>query len=111
MQETGGVSRPRKKRGPARSIGKLPDRHPPTVQCSKSGYRPPSRRPLTSLWAEINTKPAMKMAMIREELMRPRLNPPCSNGLVSRSPNVAPSGRVRINASQNSQVREIFVRK
>ena len=43
--------------------------------------------------------------------MRPRLNPPCSNGLVSRSPNVAPSGRVRINASQNSQVREIFVRK
>ena len=56
-------------------------------------------------------QPTMKIAMTREELMRPRLNPSCANGLVSRSPTVAPSGRMRMKANQNSKVRETFVRK
>jgi hypothetical protein len=33
------------------------------------------------------------------------------NGLASRSPIVAASGRVRMKATQNSKVREAFVRK
>jgi hypothetical protein len=37
----------------------------------------------------------MKIAMTRAELMPSRLSPPRADGSVRRSPNVAPSGRVR----------------
>jgi len=45
-----------------------------------------------------------------EELIRLRSRPPFSTGLVSRSPTVAPSGRVRMKAAQNSKVRETPVK-
>ncbi len=51
----------------------------------------------------------MKAAMTSEETMRLRFSPPSASGLVSRSPNVAPSGRVRMKAAQNSRVREMLV--
>ncbi len=53
----------------------------------------------------------MNAAIRIEELIRLRFNPPSCSGLVSRSPTVAPSGRVRINADQNSSVRDRPVRK
>ena len=54
-------------------------------------------------------QPIMKTAMINKELTRLRLSPPFATGLVRRSPTVAPSGRVRMNADQNSKVRESLV--
>ena len=46
----------------------------------------------------------MNAAIIKEELMRLRLNPPVATGLVRRSPKAAPSGRVRMNADQNINI-------
>jgi hypothetical protein len=40
----------------------------------------------------------------------PRFNPPFSRGLLKKSPTVAPSGRVRTKAIQNSNVVEIRVK-
>lgn len=40
----------------------------------------------------------------------PGANPPCSDDLVRKSPNVAPKGLVKIKASQNRKIRFIFVR-
>ena len=51
----------------------------------------------------------MKPAMTAEASGRLRSNPPCLIGLSSRSPTVAPSGRVKMNAAQKSQTREMFV--
>jgi len=46
----------------------------------------------------------MNAAITAEELKRLRSSPPSSIGLVRRSPTVAPSGRVRMKAAQNSRV-------
>src|SRR5471030_2591129 len=40
----------------------------------------------------------------------PKSRPPFSWGLVRKSPNVAPNGRVSTNATQNSSTDEIFVK-
>ena len=60
-----------------------------------------SRTPgwLPAFWDVNRMQPTMKIAMTREELKRPRLSPPWANGFVTRSPIVAPSGRVRMNAN------------
>ena len=42
-------------------------------------------------------------AMTAEAIGRLKASPPCSMGLSRKSPTVAPSGRVRINAAQNSR--------
>ncbi len=52
----------------------------------------------------------MKTAMIADEVNRLRSSPPLSTGLVSMSPTVAPSGRVRMKAIQNNSVRETPVK-
>ncbi len=41
---------------------------------------------------------------ISDEFKVPRCNPPLSKGFVSKSPNVAPNGRVKINAIQNKMM-------
>ena len=53
----------------------------------------------------------IKTTKISDELIRPNCRPPLGTGFVSKSPKVAPSGRVRMKASQNSAVWEIFVNK
>ena len=53
--------------------------------------------------------PIMKTAITADELMRLRSRPPSAWGFVRMSPTVAPSGRVRMKASQNNRVREILV--
>lgn len=47
---------------------------------------------------------------IIDEPIVPKLRPPFSIGLVSKSPKVAPNGRVKTKANQNSITREIFVK-
>ena len=46
-----------------------------------------------------------------EEATVPKLIPPFALGLVRKSPNVAPNGLVKTNATQNSNMLEIFVKK
>ena len=46
----------------------------------------------------------MMPAMTSDAVMRLSASPPCETGLSSRSPTVAPSGRVRMKAAQNSRV-------
>jgi hypothetical protein len=48
-------------------------------------------------------------AITAEAIGRLRANPPCSRGLSRKSPKVAPSGRVRMNAVQNSRTRDTSV--
>ena len=48
-------------------------------------------------------------ARTREEPVVPKSKPPFPCGFVKRSPNVAPKGRVKTNATQNKNTREIFV--
>src|SRR5579875_2267428 len=50
---------------------------------------------------------ATNTARIAEELTVPNPKPPCSWVLVRRSPAVAPRGRVKTKAAQNSAVLEI----
>lgn len=45
-----------------------------------------------------------------DEPIVPNPSPPFSGGLVSKSPNVAPKGRVSTNAAQKSAIGEIEVR-
>jgi hypothetical protein len=56
-------------------------------------------------------KPIIKLAISEDELMRLRSSPPFAWGFVSRSPSVAPSRRVRMNASQNNNVWDMFIVK
>jgi hypothetical protein len=56
-------------------------------------------------------QPIIKIAISEDELMRLRSSPPFAWGFVSRSPSVAPSGRVRMNASQNNKVWDRLVVK
>jgi hypothetical protein len=44
----------------------------------------------------------MTAAIVSEEVMRPRSNPPSTRGFVNVSPSVAPSGRVNTYAAQKS---------
>jgi len=46
-----------------------------------------------------------------EEPMVPKLSPPALSGFVSKSPNVAPKGLVKTNATQNRNTEDIFVKK
>ena len=48
--------------------------------------------------------------MTNEELIRLESTPPCSCGLVSKSPIVAPNGLVSMNAAQNNNVWDIFIK-
>lgn len=52
----------------------------------------------------------MKTAITAEAIGRLRCRPPWLTGLSKKSPTVAPNGRVRINAAQNSRTRETVVR-
>lgn len=52
----------------------------------------------------------MKAAITAEASGRLRFNPPSATGLSRKSPTVAPSGRVRMNAAQKSVTRETEVR-
>ncbi len=52
---------------------------------------------------------AINRAIRPEESGRDRSKPPCATGLVSKSPKVAPSGRVRIKAAQNKIARDAEV--
>ena len=49
--------------------------------------------------------PIMTTAMIAVAAGRDTLSPPCTKGLSKKSPTVAPSGLVRMNAAQNSATR------
>ena len=51
----------------------------------------------------------MKAAMTSDARGRLRLSPPFLMGLSSKSPTVAPSGRVRMNAAQNKSTCDTFV--
>ena len=53
----------------------------------------------------------MKAAITAEAKGRLSASPPSRCGLSRKSPTVAPSGRVRMNAAQNSATREIEVQK
>lgn len=48
---------------------------------------------------------------ISEAPIVPKLKPPLSDDFVSKSPNVAPNGRVNTNAIQNKNMEDIFVKK
>src|SRR6516165_10934665 len=61
----------------------------------------PARCGMSSMQARMNT------AMIAEARGRLTLRPPSAIGLSKKSPKVAPSGRVRMNAVQNSTTCEI----
>ena len=52
----------------------------------------------------------MNTAMTAEASGRLSAMPPSLRGLSRKSPTVAPSGRVRMNAAQNKKTRETFVR-
>ena len=52
----------------------------------------------------------MKTPIAAEAIGRLKAKPPSLAGLSRKSPRVAPSGRVRMNAAQNKKTREIFVR-
>jgi hypothetical protein len=51
----------------------------------------------------------MKTAMTADAIGRLSASPPLFTGLSRKSPTVAPSGLVRMNAVQNRSTREIFV--
>ncbi len=51
----------------------------------------------------------MKAAMTADAIGRLTLSPPLLMGLSSKSPTVAPSGRVRMNAAQNKSTWDTFV--
>ena len=51
------------------------------------------------------------IASTAEASGRLKLRPPLSSGLSRKSPTVAPSGRVRMNAAQNSTTRLTLVAK
>ena len=53
--------------------------------------------------------PIIIAAITTEAIGRLKASPPWSNGLSSKSPNVAPSGRVRMKAAQNSKTRDTLV--
>ena len=53
----------------------------------------------------------MKTAMTAEASGRLSARPPWLTGLSRKSPTVAPSGRVRMNAAQNSSTRDTSVQK
>ena len=53
----------------------------------------------------------MNAAITAEASGRLRASPPWSSGLSRKSPTVAPSGRVRMKAAQNSATRETLVQK
>ena len=55
--------------------------------------------------------PTIKMAITADDEIRLRFNPPCATGFVSKSPSVAPSGRVRMKAAQNKIVCEMLLQK
>jgi hypothetical protein len=47
---------------------------------------------------------------IADEPIVPKLSPPLTIGLVSKSPKVAPNGRVKTKANQNKMMCEILVK-
>ena len=51
----------------------------------------------------------MRAAIIAEAIGLLKARPPSSTGLSRKSPTVAPSGRVRMKAAQNSVTREMLV--
>jgi hypothetical protein len=53
--------------------------------------------------------PIMKAAITADAMGRLRANPPWSTGLSRKSPIVAPRGRVKMNAAQNSSTRDTLV--
>ena len=55
-------------------------------------------------------QPTMNTAITTDAMGRLSAMPPWFNGLSRKSPTVAPSGRVRMNAAQNNATREMFVR-
>lgn len=61
-------------------------------------------------FTEIATKIISTERRISDDLIVPKLSPPCSVDFVSKSPKVAPNGRVNTNAIQNKRTSEILVR-
>lgn len=59
---------------------------------------------------EIATKTTNKERRISDDPIVPKFNPPFSKGLVRKSPNVAPNGRVNTKAIQNNRTVEILVK-
>src|SRR5512147_218570 len=53
----------------------------------------------------------MIAAMTAEAIGRLRASPPWSSGLSRKSPRVAPSGRVRMNAAQNNRTHDTSVQR
>ena len=54
-------------------------------------------------------QPIMINAITNEAMGRLKASPPWSNGLSRKSPKVAPSGRVKMKAAQNSPTRDTSV--
>src|ERR1700683_2645048 len=84
-----------------------PRQAPPQLM-SVAGYRPgwePARCGRTS------RQPRMKTAITAEASGRLKARPPSLTGLSRKSPTVAPSGRVRMKAAQNSVTRETSVQQ
>src|SRR6185437_5644663 len=84
----------------------------PMMECTDlwqmPGYRPgcePARCGRTS------RQPRIKTAIRAEASGRLRSRPPSLTGLSRKSPTVAPSGRVRMNAAQNRRTRDTLVQK
>src|ERR1700681_3947666 len=77
-----------------------------TRQMPVFGYRPgcePARCGRT------RRQPRIKTAMTAEASGRLKARPPSLMGLSRKSPTVAPNGRVRMNAAQNSVTRDTLV--
>ena len=58
---------------------------------------------------KMSTHPVMKAAMTADAIGRLNARPPSFTGLSRKSPTVAPSGRLRMNAAQNNVTRDTFV--
>ena len=62
-----------------------------------------------ALCGKMSTHPTMKAARTADAIGRLSARPPWLTGLSRKSPTVAPSGRVRMKAAQNSVTRDTFV--
>lgn len=56
-------------------------------------------------------QPTMNTASTADAAYRLSAIPPLESGLSRKSPTVAPSGRARMKAAQNKNVRDMFVQK
>ena len=58
----------------------------------------------------MTTNAARIIKSIAEEPTVPKFKPPFASGFVSKSPKVAPNGRVKTKANQNNMIREMEVK-